>query len=68
MAAQRVAIIMDRTLLAELDRLVAENMFASRSQAVQAAVQEKLDRMRRNRSARGHEQDHRRLTLAFHFD
>ena len=52
MAAQKIAITMDRRLLAELDGLVAENMFANRSQAVQAAVQEKLDRMRRSRLAR----------------
>lgn len=52
MAAQKVAITMDRRLLAELDGLVAENVFANRSQAVQAAVQEKLDRMRRGRLAR----------------
>ena len=52
MAAQKVAITLDRRLLAELDGLVTENVFANRSQAIQAAVQEKLDRMRRCRLAR----------------
>ncbi len=52
MAAQKVAISIDQKLLAELDGLVAENVFANRSQAIQAAVQEKLARMRRGRLAR----------------
>lgn len=52
MAAQKVAITMDRRLLVELDGLVAENVFANRSQAIQVAVQEKLARMRRSRLAR----------------
>jgi metal-responsive CopG/Arc/MetJ family transcriptional regulator len=52
MAAKKVAITMDRRLLVELDGLVAENVFANRSQAIQAAVQEKLARMRRSRLAR----------------
>ena len=52
MAAQKIVISMDRELLAELDRLVAENVFANRSGAIQVALQEKLDRMRRSRLAR----------------
>lgn len=52
MAAQKVAISIDRQLVAELDGLVAERVFANRSQAIQAAVQEKLTRMRRGRLAR----------------
>jgi len=43
---------MNGWLPAELDGLVAQNVFANRSQAIQAAVQEKLDRMRRRRLAR----------------
>jgi len=38
---------MDADLLAELDRLVAEGVFASRSRAVQTAVREKIARRRR---------------------
>ncbi len=51
MAAQKVAITMDRRLVAELDGLVAEKVFVNRSQAIQAAVKEKLARMRRIRLA-----------------
>ena len=46
MAAQKVAISIDQKLLEELDGLVMENVFPNRSQAIQAAVQEKLARMR----------------------
>jgi Arc/MetJ-type ribon-helix-helix transcriptional regulator len=49
MAASKVAVSIDQELLAELDRLVSKRLFASRSQAVQIAVQEKVARMRRNR-------------------
>ena len=52
MAASKIAISMDEQLLAELDGLVAGNVFANRSQAIQTAVQEKLARMRRSRLAR----------------
>ena len=52
MAAQKVAITIDRQLLIELDGLVADKRFANRSQAIQVAVQEKLARMRRTRLAR----------------
>ncbi len=52
MAAQKVAISIDQKLLEELDGLVMENVFPNRSQAIQAAVQEKLARMRRGRLAR----------------
>ena len=52
MAAQKVAITMDQQLVAELDGLVAEKVFANRSQAIQLAVEEKLARMRRTRLAR----------------
>jgi len=52
MAAQKVAISIDQKLLEELDGLVMENVFSNRSQAIQAAVQEKLARMRRGWLAR----------------
>lgn len=51
MSASKVAISIDRDLLAEVDRLVAKQVFASRSQAVQTAVREKVARMRRSRLA-----------------
>ena len=51
MAASKVAISMDKELLTELDTLVAKKAFASRSQAIQAAVREKIARVRRDRLA-----------------
>ena len=51
MSASKVAVSMDREMLTELDRLVAKQMFASRSQAVQVAVREKIARLKRRRLA-----------------
>lgn len=52
MATAKFAVSMDESLLAELDRLVKNRQFASRSQAVQTAVQEKLAQLKENRLAR----------------
>jgi metal-responsive CopG/Arc/MetJ family transcriptional regulator len=51
MSVSKVAVSMDQGLLTELDHLVARQVFASRSQAVQTAVREKLARMKRKRLA-----------------
>ena len=51
MRSSKIAITLDRELLAEVDRLVAEGRFPNRSQAIQAAVRDRLDRMRRTRLA-----------------
>jgi metal-responsive CopG/Arc/MetJ family transcriptional regulator len=51
MSVAKVAVSMDQALLVELDRLVAKRVFASRSQAVQAAVREKVARLKRRRLA-----------------
>ena len=51
MAVAKVAVSMDHNLLVELDRLVATRLFANRSQAVQAAVREKIARLKRRRLA-----------------
>ncbi len=51
MPASKVAISIDSVLLAEVDGLVEREEFASRSQAIQTAVREKLARMRRSRLA-----------------
>jgi metal-responsive CopG/Arc/MetJ family transcriptional regulator len=45
MSATKVAISMDAAVLRRLDRLVKTRPFRSRSQAVQEAVSEKIDRM-----------------------
>jgi Arc/MetJ-type ribon-helix-helix transcriptional regulator len=51
MPSAKIAITLDRLLLAEVDRLVAAGRFPNRSQAIQAAVRDRLDRMRRTRLA-----------------
>ena len=52
MATTKVAVTLDTTVLAELDQLVAEHVFPNRSRAIQAALEDKLVRMRRSRLAR----------------
>ena len=51
MSTTKVAITIDKALLAELDRLVEQHIFPSRSKAVQEAIQDKLIRLRRSRLA-----------------
>jgi Arc/MetJ-type ribon-helix-helix transcriptional regulator len=48
----KVAITIDEKLLARLDRLVKRAVFRNRSQAIQEAVKEKLDRLDQSRLAR----------------
>ena len=45
MSATKVAITMDETLLQRLDGLVKARLFRSRSQVVQEAVSEKINRL-----------------------
>jgi metal-responsive CopG/Arc/MetJ family transcriptional regulator len=52
MATTKVAISLDSELLQRLDRLVAERVFPNRSQAVQDAIRDKLDRLARTSLAR----------------
>ena len=51
MATMKVAVTIDATLLTELDRLIAEHVFPNRSQAIQAALRDKLSRLRHTRLA-----------------
>jgi metal-responsive CopG/Arc/MetJ family transcriptional regulator len=51
MPRSKVAISLDKAILARLDRLVRAAIFANRSQAIEEAVQEKLNRMEQNRLA-----------------
>jgi metal-responsive CopG/Arc/MetJ family transcriptional regulator len=51
MAAEKIAVTLDKELVNRLDQLVAARHFASRSRAVQEAVREKLDRLDRTRLA-----------------
>ena len=52
MAKSKIAISLDENTLERLDRLVKEDLFPNRSQAIQAAVEEKLARQKRSRLAR----------------
>ena len=52
MRTVKIAVTMDKDLLARVDRLVEENRYPNRSRAVQAAVRESLDRLERGRLAR----------------
>lgn len=52
MATTKVAVTIESELLAEVDQLVAERVFPNRSKAIQEALRDTLDRMRRNRLAR----------------
>lgn len=51
MSNVKVAISIDQTLLAQIDQMVKEKAFPSRSNAIQNAIHEKLNRINRNRLA-----------------
>ena len=51
MARTKVAVTLDEDTLAEVDQLVDQQVYPSRSQAIQEAVREKLDRMHGKRLA-----------------
>ena len=51
MSSVKVAITIDSATLERVDGLVAKNVFSNRSQAIQAAVTEKLARLERSRLA-----------------
>ena len=52
MTRAKVAVSLDEGLLNRLDRLVRKAVFPNRSQAIQVAVEEKLERLERSRLAR----------------
>jgi metal-responsive CopG/Arc/MetJ family transcriptional regulator len=49
MGKEKIAITLDKRSIVELDRLVEENVFQNRSQAIQEAVAEKLQRLKKTR-------------------
>jgi len=51
MNAAKITISIDHELLGRLDRLVQSRVFPNRSQAVQAAVEEKIARLQKSRLA-----------------
>ncbi|MGR6035694.1 MAG: ribbon-helix-helix domain-containing protein [Candidatus Nitrosoglobus sp.] len=52
MSKAKIAITIDELILARIDRLVAEQVFSSRSQAIEAAVEERIERLEHGRLAR----------------
>ena len=52
MGRAKIAISLNETTLQRLDRLVDEEVFPNRSQAIESAVAEKLQRLDRSRLAR----------------
>jgi metal-responsive CopG/Arc/MetJ family transcriptional regulator len=52
MGKEKIAITLDEEFIGELDRLVNQHVFQSRSQAIQEAVSEKLLRLNRSRLAK----------------
>jgi len=52
MSQSKIAITIDDELLVKLDRLVKERRFPNRSRAVQEAIRDKLERLKRGRLAR----------------
>ena len=52
MSKTKIAITLDEQFIEQLDRLVSENVFQNRSQAIQEAVDEKLKRLKRSRLAK----------------
>ena len=52
MGRAKIAITVDEHALAEIDRLVREGTYANRSKAIEAAVQDRLERSRHSRLAR----------------
>jgi len=51
MRTSKVAISIEKATLEQLDRLVRDKVFPSRSRAIQEAIEEKLSRLKRTRLA-----------------
>jgi len=52
MAKTKIAITLDEKFIEQVDRLISEHIFQNRSQAIQKAVEEKLQRIKHNRLAK----------------
>lgn len=52
MSVSKVAISLDKNLLQRIDRLVRENFFPSRSNIIQEAIKEKIEKLENSRLAR----------------
>lgn len=51
MSKAKIAITIDESILARIAKLVAEQVFSSRSQAIEAAVEGKVERLEHGRRA-----------------
>ena len=51
MSVAKLTVSLDQNLVRKVDRLVQSRLFASRSQAIQAAVEEKIARLEKTRLA-----------------
>ena len=51
MSKTKIAITMDEDFITEIDHLIKEHKFMNRSQAIQKAVKEKLQKMKKSRLA-----------------
>ena len=51
MSKAKIAITLDEDFIAEIDHLIKEHRFMNRSQAIQEAVKEKLQKLKRSRLA-----------------
>lgn len=52
MPKSKVAITLDKAILGRLDQLVAQTVFPNRSQGIQVALEEKIERLEGTRLAR----------------
>ena len=52
MAKTKIAITLDEKFIEQVDRMISEHIFQNRSQAIQKAVEEKLQRIKHNRLAK----------------
>ncbi len=52
MPRAKIAIAIDERILEAIDRLVRDGVYPNRSRAIQRALEEKLDRLKRGRLAR----------------
>ena len=52
MAKAKIAVTIDARILEDLDSLIAADRFPNRSQAIEAALADKIDRLRHTRLAR----------------
>ncbi len=52
MSKTKIAITLDEVILGRVDRLVSQKAFPSRSQAIEEALKEKLERLDQSRLAR----------------